>query len=160
MSSATHAPSKMLHERLLITKIVTGLALVFLLVVAVWSADHSETNGVASVASAAATTSDGAVAAVLTSDGRWGMASDVESFPTEIAVGLSADDSGGVLAGFAGCLLGIFCGLLLLALVRLHAQRFRPKVLGAAPRVLDPVKSVARLFTPPLSLTQLSLSRT
>ncbi|MDX2377740.1 hypothetical protein M4I32_13100 [Microbacterium sp. LRZ72] len=156
--AAPSRPSKTLYERLLITKIITGLGLAFVLVSGIWSAAHSEPGGVSSILAPVVTASADAAAAMGSVEPVAAVSqATTPGAPDRAEVG--ADNSSGMMAGVAGCLLGIFCSLLLLVVKRLYALRVTPRVVAVGSRASAPMRAVARRFTPTLTLVQLSLSR-
>ena len=138
----------MLNERLLITKIVTCLGLALLLVIGAWSAMHHEAENPAEVAAA--------VPAVAAAEQSHPAVSDAFTLPSTSQV----SQASGILLGVVGCALGVLCVLIMFVAVRRRLVRSPSHLIQLSPRLpLPPIVS-ARPFTPPLSLAQLSLSRT
>jgi len=150
-------PSTMLSERLLITKIITGVGLALMLIIGMWSGAHSETEKFPASHAATVTASDDNTATVDSSLAVG--ASDAASGAAD-RTGASADESGGALFGLGGCVLGIFCALLLIALKRLSTHRVQSRVVTVVSRTIARLATTSRPFTPSLTLAQLSLSRT
>ncbi|KDA04578.1 hypothetical protein DC31_06065 [Microbacterium sp. CH12i] len=68
--------------------------------------------------------------------------------------------SDSVMLGVAACLLGIICCFLLFVVARSLFRRVTLRTLCRLPRTSVPAQQTGRAFIAPLSLTQLSLSRT
>ncbi len=155
LSSARSRPLRILNERLLITKIITCLGLALLLVIGAWSAVHSEVDG--TVTAAASTASPLDVALVSTATG------DAEALPglggSTIPASAWADEST-LLVGAVGCLLGIFCTILLVAFLRFFVLRGHSPFLGVVARAISAYVVRIAPARQPLTLAQLSVSRT
>ena len=143
-----------LSERLLITRIITGLGLALLLVLGIAAAGHLETDGTTPVPLGISALLDPHVEPL----------SDNATDPSgagehQAAVGESSGTS--ALMGAALCVLGVLCGLVFAVLThRLWRRRVLPER-GIWPRILSlfPHPSTFSRVRP-LSLTQLSISRT
>ncbi|WP_404473519.1 hypothetical protein [Microbacterium aerolatum] len=132
----------LLSETSLITKIITGIGLSLILMLGAWSGENHESE-----------------TSILT------ISVDIASTPTqdtysaEVPIpGAAVDD--GVILGVAGCLLGIACCFLMFVIARALSVRVPLRALVCLPRMRAPSLATGRPFTAPLSLTQLSLSRT
>ncbi|WP_417508551.1 hypothetical protein [Microbacterium sp.] len=139
----------LLAETSLITKIITGLGLALLLILGAWSGEihESETSiSTASLAGVPLPTQD------LSSVG------SAEAAAASTAIGEGSDDP--LMLGVAGCLLGIICCVLVLVLARILSVRAAPRILFRLPRMLAFARATGRPVTAPLSLAQLSISRT
>lgn len=136
----------MLAETSLITKIITGIGLALLLVVGAWSGDVHNSETSMMTVSAAPTPSLNTSSA------------DADESAAGSAFIEDAVDA--VMIGVAGCLLGIACCFLVLVVGRMLLVRLTLRALARLPRVPAPLPTTGLLFTAPLSLTQLSLSRT
>lgn len=135
-----------LSERLLITKIITALGLALMMVIGIWSATHTQSDeSVGAVASAAQVTAD-------------------EPLGYDLAVPFDQPvlvlDTAETVAAVASCLLGVVCGLILLALLRLFRLRAGPSATSLLRRVSSGPPVNGRPFVPAPSLSQLALSRT
>ncbi|CDK01727.1 MULTISPECIES: hypothetical protein [Microbacterium] len=138
-------PSSILSERLLITKIITSVALAFFLILGAWVSTHSEQEAAAPVPVGVAL-----------------IDSHVEAPAPAVQTIVSTYSGTDSLWGIAVCAFGVLCGLLLVLMAtNWFHSRGRPthaNVALAMTRVL--------LLAPPLprkvalSLTQLSISRT
>lgn len=142
MISATRTQDAViLSERLLITRIITSVALALLLVVGAWMATHTEPDAVAPTASSVTVHGD-----------------------AHIAAGTPVIDQGTTsptLLGVAACVLGVLCGLLLIVATRwVHRTRRPQPERGLLPllRALLPAPAPPRAAA--FTLTQLSISRT
>lgn len=139
-------------DKLLITKIITGVGLALLLIIGAWSGGHRDAEVAPSLTTAHAL-SIGEIGEDLI-------------VPAEGADGVSAEQvltetvSGYAAIGGAGCLLGIICCFLVLIFARTSLNRVPSPTRERTPRVPTPTAMTGRLFTLPPSLTQLSLSRT
>ncbi|GAA1938456.1 hypothetical protein GCM10009775_33250 [Microbacterium aoyamense] len=154
LPSARTRPLRVLSERLLITKIITGLGLALLLIVAAWSASHSEADGTLSSAGASVAVSQ------IVSDAVAGDAAVVPNADQDLVAVTEWADVGTVLAGTAGCLLGIFCTILLIALIRYFVLPRTAPRLGGIARTLSILISADRPVLRPVTLSELSISRT
>lgn len=143
-----------LSERLLITRIITGLGLALLLMLGIAAAGHLETDGTTPVPLGMSALLDPHVEPLSDSDTDPSVAGERQA-----VVGGSSGAS--ALMGAALCVLGVLCGLVFVVLAhRLWRRRVLPER-GIWPRILS-------LFPHPstfsrvslLSLTQLSISRT
>lgn len=143
--------TRTLNERLLITRIVTGLGLVLLLVIGVWAATHPAYDADTPVLTS------GAARIADIPPGHWYDATAQDSAGTTSQV---ISDAGWATIGVAGCLLGVLCCLIVFALIRLFALRSPPGVVAVLRRIRLPQVITDRSSTPALSLSQLSLSRT
>lgn len=138
-------PSRMLSERMLITKIITSATLAFFLILGAWASTRSEPEAGAPVPLSVEL-----------------IDSHVEApAPAVQTIGSTylGTDS---LLGIAVCAFVVLCGLLLVLMVTnwFHSRR-RPTYASAAlamTRVLLPAPPLPRKVA--LSLTQLSISRT
>lgn len=144
ISAARTQDAVILSERLLITRIITSVALALLLVVGVWMATHTEPEAAAPSASS--------------------VSEHVDAHIAPIAAGAQVIDQGATsptLLGVAMCVLGVLCGLLLVVVTRwLHRTR-RPqpeRELLPLLRALLPTPAPPRVHA--FTLTQLSISRT
>lgn len=140
MSAARTHEAVILSERLLITRIITSVALALLLVVGAWMATHTEPQ----VAAPAASTV-------------------TEHVGAPIAAGAPVIDQGtsSTVLGVAVCVLGVLCGLLLVVVTRWVHRTRQPQPergLLPLPRALLPAPAPPRLTAS--TLTQLSISRT
>jgi len=133
-----------LSERLLITRIITSVALALLLIVGAWMATHAEPEAAAPTVSS--------------------VTEHVDAHIAPIAAGTPIIDQGTTspaLLGVAVCVLGVLCGLLLVVVTRwLHRTR-RPqpeRELMPLLRALLPTPAPPRAAA--FTLTQLSISRT
>lgn len=155
LSSAPSRPLRILNERLLITKIITCLGLALLLVIGAWSAAHSEADGTVATAEVSTISSlDAASASTITGD--------AEALPLSggtIPLSAWADEST-LLAGAVGCLLGIFCTILLVAFLRFFVLRRHPPLIGVVARAISAHVAPIAPARQPLTLAQLSVSRT
>lgn len=137
--------SPLLSERLLIARVVTGFLIVALLVLGAWCSAHAEPDHSTEVATAVAFSSSDIVDAV-----------DREG-PSTALIG----DSGSAKIAVGACALGILCCLILASLVRsLRYLPPRAPSRRSTPSSLTRTVSNGRQRLPPLSLSQLSLSRT
>ena len=133
-----------LSERLLITRIITSVALALLLIVGAWMASHTEPEAGAPASSS--------------------VAEHVDAHIAPSTSGVPVIDQGTTtptLMGVAVCVLGVLCGLLLVAVNRwLHRTRKPQPERSLLPllRALLPAPALPRAGA--LSLTQLSVSRT
>ena len=132
----------MLSERLLITRIITSLGVVFLLVLGMWAATHTEPNSSGSYSSAVAVVTDEAAAvpagATMTSGPGW-----VDA-----------------VFGAVTCLLGVLCGLALIALTVRLLRQAPLRALSRSPRMAIQLSLPGRSDAAVLTLAQLGLSRT
>lgn len=134
-----------LSERLLITKIITSVALALLLIVGAWmAATHTETETAAPTASS--------------------VTEHVDAHIAPLAADAPVMDQGTAapaLLGVAVCVLGVLCGLLLVVVNRwlLRARRPQPE-----PGLLPLLRAMMPAPAPPraaaFTLTELSISRT
>lgn len=144
ISAARTQKAVILSERLLITKIITSVALALLLIVGAWMATHTETGTVAPTASS--------------------VTEHVDAHIAPLAADAPAIDQGAAapaLLGVAVCVLGVLCGLLLVVVNRwlLGARRPQPEPgLSLLLRALLPAPAPPRAAA--FTLTQLSISRT
>ncbi len=144
ISAARTQDAVILSERLLITRIITGVALALLLIVGAWMATHIEPAATPPTASSTTEQMDAHIA--------------------PIATGAPVTDQGTTsptLQGIAVCVLGVLCGLLLVVMNRWLHRTPRPQPeSGLLPllRVLSPAPSPPRAAA--FTLTQLSISRT
>lgn len=132
----------MLSERLLITRIITSLAVVFLLVLGVWAAIHPQPESAGSYASAVAVVVDQSTAAP---DGE-----------TMTATPLRSD----AVFGAITCLLGVLCGLALIALTVRLLRQTTLRELSRSPHPRIQLAWPGRSHAAVLTLTELGLSRT
>lgn len=144
ISAARTQDAVILSERLLITRIITSVALALLLIVGAWMATHTEPETAAPPASS--------------------VAEHVDAHIAPIAAGTPVMDQGTgspTLLGVAVCVLGVLCGLLLVVVNRwLHRARRPQPERGLSPllRALLPAPAPPRAVA--FTLTQLSISRT
>jgi len=145
MISATRTQDAViLSERLLVTRIITSVGLALLLIVGAWMSTHTEPEA------AAPTTSS--------------VTEHMDAHIAPIAAGTPVIDQGttnSTLLGVAVCVLGVLCGLLLVAVTRwLHRTRQPQPERGLLPllRVLLPAPAPPRVAA--FTLTQLGISRT
>lgn len=134
--------SAVLSERLTITRIITSVVLVLLLLLGAWGATHLDPE----------TAPDNAATEV---------AAEASVIAVEDAA-VVADASGTAGFGLAACLLGAFCGLLLVLSFLRFRGRHLPGVLAVGSRRVwrRPMRpAVARQRTT-LTLSELSVSRT
>ncbi|WP_141651286.1 hypothetical protein [Microbacterium sp. 3J1] len=150
MNAAAGTPaSAMPTSRWLITKIITAVVLSLLVVLGTVIGGHHEGEKSLSVAVAASTPSDA------------DHSSPLVTASHSIAAEQFADGAvDAALLGSVGCLLGIFCCILLFVLRRWMLLRRSARCLGHAPRQAARVSSTGLALPSPLSLEQLSLSRT
>ena len=144
ISAARTQDAVILRERLLITRIITSVALALMLIVGAWTATHAESEAAAPSASSITEHLDAHVAPAAT-----GMP------------GIDQSTTNSTLLGIAVCVLGVLCGLLLVVATRwLHRTRQPQPELGLLPllRALSPAPAPPRAAA--LTLTQLSISRT
>lgn len=135
--------SSMLSERLLITRIITSLAVIFLLVLGVWAAIHPEPESAGWYTGAVAVVGDQSTAPP---DGE-----------TMTAAPLGAD----AVFGAVTCLLGVLCGLVLIArTVRLLRRMTLREMSVSPPHVRIQLTLPGRPHAAALTLAQLGLSRT
>lgn len=134
-------PSALLSERLLVSKLVTCLALAVLLIVGAWSATHADPAVAEPDAAGVTVFSDQAVT--------------TEPGGTSVAAALDT-----IAVGTVSCLLGVFCGFVIFSLIRLFALHHRSRLLRTLSRVATPHKDPGRPHRPVLTLVELSLSRT
>lgn len=133
-----------LSERLLITRIITSVALALLLIVGAWMATHAEPEAAAPTVSS--------------------VTEHVDAHIAPIAAGTPIIDQGTTspaLLGVAVCVLGMLCGLLLVVVTRWVHRTRRPqpeRELLPLLRVLFPAPAPPRAAA--FTLTQLSISRT
>lgn len=132
----------MLSERLLITRIITSLGVVFLLVLGVWAATHTEPESASSYSSAVTVVVDEAAAA--------------PAEATMMSGPLWADAVGGAVT----CLLGVLCGLVLIALTVRLLRQTSLRELTTSPRIRIQLTLPGRSHAAVLTLAQLGLSRT
>ena len=138
-------PSTILSERLMITKIITGVTLAFFLILGAWVSTHSYQEA-------------GAPAPV----GVELIDSHVEGPAPSVQTIVSTYLGTNSLLGVGVCALGVLCGVLLVLIVsRWFHSRGRPIYVR---RPLASTRVLLATSTPPrkaaLSLTQLSISRT
>ncbi|WP_251454395.1 hypothetical protein [Microbacterium sp. Marseille-Q6648] len=144
ISAARTQDAVILSERLLITRIITSVALALLLIVGAWMATHTEPEAAAPTASS--------------------VTEHVDAHIAPIAAGAPVIDQGTTsptLLGVAACVLGVLCGLLLIVATRwVHRTRRPQPERGLLPllRALLPAPAPPRAAA--FSLTQLSISRT
>jgi len=144
ISAARTQSAVTLSERLLITRIITSVALALLLVVGAWMATHAEPEAAPPASSSVTGHADAHIAPIIAD------ASVIEQGTTSPA-----------LLGVGVCVLGVLCGLLLILVNRwLHRVRRPQPDRSRLPllRTLLPASAPPR--TGALSLTQLSVSRT
>lgn len=144
----------MLSERLMVTRIITALGVALMLVIGVWSATHAEADRASESASTM-------VAEAMAASPAGAPASDHPASATDPAGGAAvAPDETRTLLGMAACLLGVVCGIVLLALIRRWGTRAG---VGSVRLPRGPITHLiarARGFVPAPTLAQLSLSRT
>lgn len=140
----------LLGKHLLIMKIITGIGLALLLVVGAWSAAHHESE---------LSTTPSVSAAISATTGQGVPVSDAVERASDAVVSNAGVVDVAVL-GVAGCLLGIVCCLVALALTRGLSGRMASRTLHVRPRSIAPMYATDRPYAPALSLAQLSLSRT
>ena len=144
ISTARTQDVVILSERLLITRIITSVALALLLIVGAWMAAHTEPEAAAPTASSVTEHMDAHIA--------------------PIAAGTPVIDEGTTsptLLGVAVCVFGVLCGLLLVVVTRwVHRTRQPQPERGLLPllRALVPAPAPRRVVA--FTLTQLSISRT
>ena len=131
----------LLSERLLITRIITSLGVALLLVLGVWASTHGEPGEA------------GAIAA------------SVVDVSYEQALPVDVDGTSGplwaeVIFGATACLLGVLCGLVLIALMFRLLRQLSPTGFTIAPRVRFRLRALSRPRATVLTLAQLGLSRT
>lgn len=139
-------------DKLLITKIITGVGLALLLIIGAWSGGHRDAEVAPSLTTAHAS-SLGEIGEdlIVPAEGADGVAAER---------GLTESVSGYAVIGGVGCLLGIVCCFLVLIFARTSFNRVPSQTRERMSRVPTPIAMTGRLFTLPPSLTQLSLSRT
>ncbi|MCT1394416.1 MULTISPECIES: hypothetical protein [Microbacterium] len=142
-------------DKLLITKIITGLGLALLLIVGAWSGGHRDADA----------------SPYLTATSTASMETELTSYG---AVGSSTHGSGGAsserllidgasanaLIGLTGCVFGLVCSFLILIVARAFVNRVPNGNRERLPRMPEMRAAPDRPFARTLSLTQLSLSRT
>lgn len=144
-STSRLSQTRTLNERLLITKIITGLGLALMVMVGSWSGTHDGTER-----------SFPAAAHVVEME-QHQSSSAADDSAVAAAWVTAADD---VLLAAAGCVLGILCVLVLCAVLRNFVLRSSPRIVQVSPRTGASLAVSARFFAPTLSLIELSLSRT
>lgn len=138
-----------LTSRWLITKIITAVALSLIVLLGAIVGGHHEGEQTPSLGVVAASS---AVALSHASE-------PIASTPVSDALpAMDAVDE--ALLGSVGCLLGVFCCILLFALARWVLTRRSSRHLSSAPRSTAPILSTGLAAPTPLTLEQLSLSRT
>lgn len=137
----------MLSERLLITRIITSLGLALLLTLGLAATAQVQATAAAPVALVVTGLADPHVAPVTTD---------------AVQEAVAGDPAGqNMLVGAALCVLGVLCGLTLIAALRGSSRRHLLPALGVAPRLRSPARAPTnRLGRTGLSLTRLGLSRT
>lgn len=140
----------LLSDKLLITKIITGIGLALLLILGASLGGHHEVSS--SIPSAASATKS------MPSSSTPAFSDGGERAIVGAAVGEGVIDS--VIFAVAGCLLGIVCCLLVLIVARSLSTRVTLRALGRLPRFLISAVATGRSFGTTPSLTQLSISRT
>lgn len=140
----------------LITKIITALGLVLLLVVGAWPGGHRDATDATPYLSTTSSSSLGTPSAghVSAGSGESVAGATAEQFVT-------GDTANDIMIGVAGCLLGIICCFLVLIVTRTFLRHVpSSRIRERLPRAPSLAAMTGRLFALPPSLTQLSLSRT
>lgn len=141
----------MLSERLLITRIITALGVALMLVIGVWSATHAEADRASESASTAVSASVAATDAAAPASDRAAAAAD------QVA---SVPDESRTLLDIVACLLGVFCGIVLLTLRRCFGMRAGAGSIRLRRSPMSRILPHARAYVPAPTLAQLALSRT
>lgn len=148
--SASRRATALLCDRLLITRIITGIGLALLLILGASIGSHHEAESSTPLATSSL------VSATLPQADPPG--ADATANLAGTAISDVVSDS--VMLGVAGCLLGIICCFLLFVVARSLHRRVGLRTLCRLRRTGVPAPPTGRAFIAPLSLVQLSLSRT
>lgn len=149
-SSDSNRAIVLVSDKLMITKIITGIGLALLLILGASLGGHQEASPSTPLMASMALSPPSSNTAAFSDGG--------ESVAVDGAIREGVIDS--VMLGVAGCLLGFVCCLVVLIVARSLSTRVTLRPLGRLPRSLFSAGATGRPFGTTLSLTQLSISRT